>query len=900
MTAKFLVSVIIPVYNVEDYIQETVESVIVQDIGFQENVEIILVDDGSSDGSGVICRKYADKYPENIVYVLQKNSGVSEARNNGLRHASGEYIHFLDSDDLISKNTYRETISILSDNESAIDFAAIKIEFFDAKIGGHPLNYKFKETRVVDVNAEPSAVIMHMPTCVIRRSAISNSFVNGIEISEDSRFINEILLKKKSYAVVSNAQYYYRKRLGGGSAIDGSHKKISFYTVTPSEVYMYLMHKWGNHPYIQNLIAYDLQWRIRQKTQTVLTRMQETEYKRLIHSIVNKIESNIFIAQKSIGFAEKEYILRIKKDDKALEQLKRQYEKEKKLVSLDVVEFTKKKLKIIGHIPTGIHLGDLQVKIDGVVIKYTELDMFYKHNEFLGDLIYDGGGFSVEIPLTAQRIEFIYTNQICEILAKKHSRIPDIKNSYVIFGDKVIINNKKSLAIVKKTRLTVLKREFMRQLRILASLKLRYSAEELYRILKVTLKTKLPKTAWVRPFLVPLKSLSMNLRDLLIRNTYFIYRIFKRKPVWIISDRTSAGGDNGEALFSYLMRNSNAQRLYDIYFAVDKKADDYQRIKNIGNVVNRFSIRYKLLFLCADKIISSHAEDNIYNAFEKRYTNFVDLYKFDFIFLQHGITKDDLSSWINKYAKNVKLFITATPMEYKSIATNKYGYQANEVALTGFPRYDLLQDGRGKKLIIMPTWRTGLVPPLNQKTGTRDYSEEFKKSEFFKFYDQLIHDRDLHEALSRSGYTGEFYLHPGLSAQIADFTSSESISIMPFPHNYRQAFSQGSILLTDYSSVAFDFAYMKKPVVYTQFDEKDFFENQMYSKGYFSYKNDGLGVITRRYSQTVRELASLLENDAVMQKKYQKRVDSFFKYTDKKNSNRVYKAIHKLRVYGDR
>jgi CDP-glycerol glycerophosphotransferase (TagB/SpsB family) len=120
---------------------------------------------------------------------------------------------------------------------------------------------------------------------------------------------------------------------------------------------------------------------------------------------------------------------------------------------------------------------------------------------------------------------------------------------------------------------------------------------------------------------------------------------------------------------------------------------------------------------------------------------------------------------------------------------------------------------------------------------------------------------------------------------------------MPFPHSYKQAFSTGSLLLTDYSSVAFDFAYMKKPVIYTQFDEKDFFEGQMYSKGYFSYEKDGLGPVEGGYTETIEAVVKLLEHNANMEKKYQKRVDSFFKYTDRKNSERVYKAIHKLGVY---
>lgn len=97
--SRFKFSVIIPVYNVENYLEETIQSVIHQTIGFKKNIQIILVNDGSPDDSGKICEKYQREYPDNIVYVEQKNAGVSAARNNGLKYAEGEIINFLDSDD---------------------------------------------------------------------------------------------------------------------------------------------------------------------------------------------------------------------------------------------------------------------------------------------------------------------------------------------------------------------------------------------------------------------------------------------------------------------------------------------------------------------------------------------------------------------------------------------------------------------------------------------------------------------------------------------------------------------------------------------------------------------------------------------------------------------------------
>ena len=104
---KFKISTIIPIYNVEKYLEETILSIIKQSIGF-ENIQMILVNDGSPDNSEEICLKYKEKYPENIIYIKKENGGVSSARNMGLEYATGEYVHFMDSDDIISKNAYKK------------------------------------------------------------------------------------------------------------------------------------------------------------------------------------------------------------------------------------------------------------------------------------------------------------------------------------------------------------------------------------------------------------------------------------------------------------------------------------------------------------------------------------------------------------------------------------------------------------------------------------------------------------------------------------------------------------------------------------------------------------------------------------------------------------------------
>ena len=109
------VSIIVPIYNVEMYIEKCLETLVNQTL---KDIEIILVNDGSKDGSAEIAKKYLEKYPEKIVYLEKENGGLSDSRNYGLPHAKGEYIAFLDSDDYVEKNMYEEMYKLAKKENS--------------------------------------------------------------------------------------------------------------------------------------------------------------------------------------------------------------------------------------------------------------------------------------------------------------------------------------------------------------------------------------------------------------------------------------------------------------------------------------------------------------------------------------------------------------------------------------------------------------------------------------------------------------------------------------------------------------------------------------------------------------------------------------------------------------
>ena len=357
------------------------------------------------------------------------------------------------------------------------------------------------------------------------------------------------------------------------------------------------------------------------------------------------------------------------------------------------------------------------------------------------------------------------------------------------------------------------------------------------------------------------------------------------KPIVIICDRVNMARDNGEALFKYLMSNGYDSK-YDIYFAVLKDTPDFDRLSKIGKVLDFGSEEYKKKFLAADKIITSGFDGWFSNAFGEDYRYMADLYRFDHYFLQHGIIMNDWSKALNYANTGFKVFFTSSEGERRSILEDQYGYSEDEVRLTGLARYDYLEDEAEKLIVIAPTWRKDLAGEVDREHGSRFYSEAIPGSSFHEFYQSLISNERLLEVMKENGFRGEFYLHPSFIANYEDFTGNETIKVLR-DADYNRIFRKASILVTDYSSINMDFAYLHKPVIYSQFDKDTFFESHGCDSGYFDYERDGFGPICTTIQQVTDCIISMIHNGCKMDQKYIERTDNFFCYNDKNNCQRI-------------
>ncbi|TKX28678.1 capsular biosynthesis protein [Campylobacter sp. MIT 12-5580] len=360
--------------------------------------------------------------------------------------------------------------------------------------------------------------------------------------------------------------------------------------------------------------------------------------------------------------------------------------------------------------------------------------------------------------------------------------------------------------------------------------------------------------------------------------------------IWLFADMILKADDNAEHLYRFVKEQNLAQKCY---FVLSKKSSDFLRLKREGfKLVDMNSLYFLYLLFKADKIISSHLDRYLYGAFGKN-----TLLTKDFIFLQHGVIKDDLSAWLN--LRKIDLFITASFKEYDSIVkgVNHYKFSSKEVKLTGLARHDALLKNKvlnTKQILIMPTWRRELVGDFSKKLMQRRKNSNFKQSEFFKAWSEFLCSKEFETLVKTFDYKVLFNPHPNLKPYLLDFALPEFIEcVQDESLSLQELFTHSSMMITDYSSVAFEMGYLQKPVLYYQFDEKDFFKTH-WQKGYFDYRKDGFGEVCEDKESLLKELKNLLKNECKLQEPFKSNAYHAFAFKDTQNCKRILEAIHTL------
>lgn len=881
-----LFTIIMAVYNTEDYLDESISSVINQSIGFVHNVQLILVDDGSTDNSKNILLNYQELYPDNIIVLSKENGGQASARNLGLEYAKGKYVNFLDSDDYFSYHTLKEVYEFFMKYGDQVDVVSLPLIQFGRTNAPHALNYKFYETRVINLENNPNNPQLHISSSFIKRESLSGlKFPTTFMGSEDGHVILKVLLKKKAYGVLSSSKYFYRKREDFSSTLDEMVVNFNHYTPRLKfhfmELINYSIKNYGEVPlFLQYSLIYDLQWILNTPPNEIFKNdLEIEEFSLYLKNILSFIENHVILENFNIqNDILKKYLYTFKNnkvmictdDNVILKSAELELDKLNiHKIWLDIVEIKEGSLVISGLFNSLFNRENISIiavkKINndserfvGKYVKYTSRQDI----SFLPEIWQFNSNFDLNIPLYKNEkstielfvcyhkdgntfnydeeniLKFklpIGFNKFCSIAEDTNYIVSE--NNILLFKD-----NTFNISPFSFRNMVTLERGILK--------KFKNSNEEKF-------------------------TDAFKLRQKYLISYPFVRLLKKFKSIYLFSDRIEMAGDNAEALFNYAIKQKDSNLKF---FVIGKDSPDYLRLKGKKNVIVFNSLKHKLLYLFADKVISSHPDDEIFDPFFDNYKLYSNLVSSKKYFLQHGVTKDDISTWLRKFDKNISLITAVSKIEQDSFFDSENGYDDEIVSVLGFPRYDKLNNESTKKqILIMPTW-------VNRNMD----ENQFKSTEYFNRLYELLHDEQLVKLCNKYGYEIVFRPHPKLCDYLELFEVPNYIHV-ELDKSYAQLFNESALLITDYSSVAFDFAYLKKPVIYYQYYK---YYNFDLDKSYFKYDKMGFGDVIRDKESLLKKINQYLANHCTMENKFIDRVTNFFEYDDDNNCKRNYDWIN--------
>lgn len=382
-------------------------------------------------------------------------------------------------------------------------------------------------------------------------------------------------------------------------------------------------------------------------------------------------------------------------------------------------------------------------------------------------------------------------------------------------------------------------------------------------------------------------SIFVMLVALIVAPFYHLYR----RHLWLVMERRGEARDNGYWFFKYL-REKHPET--DSVYVIDPASADYNRVAVLGKTIRPATLKHWIYYFAAQYNISSQKDGNPNAAVCFVLENYLRMNNHR-VFLQHGITQNDVK-WLYYKISNFEMFSCVVQRE-REFVISKLGYPASVAKLVGFTRYDNLLTSHEvrRQILVMPTWREWLGR-ISSDTTKFEVSNDFKDSEYFKVWSSFLKNNDLVKLLEENDCSLIFYPHSNLQKYIAEFDipKTDKIVIADSRHfDVQQLLMESAALITDYSSIFFDFAYMNKPMAYYQFDYEKFRKGQ-YQEGYFSYTGDGFGPVIYTEEDALVWIGNIIRDNFINPTGYEQRVDAFFTLRDTDNCERTYNAICSL------
>lgn len=831
-------TIISPMYNVARYLPEYFASLERQTYGF-ERIEVILVDDGSTDDTAAIAEEFAARHP-NVRVIRKENGGQASARNVGIDHATGTWLTFPDPDDVLVEDYFAHAHEAAQLAHVAMISAKLLMWFEtdDRITDTHALTGRFREGNTVrNLYDSPSWIQAHITAGFVRRAVVEQAslrFPEELRLRfEDGSFVARYLLEVEQPIVAfrDDMVYLYRQRGDSSSTIQSGAANPSKYTDSIRHGYLPIIEQLQKEGrllprWLQNLFLYDQFWILRSSQQQSIRK----------HT-----------------FPEAMY--------RELEQLLPKF-----LAAIDAERIQSFNIM---HVSPWMREALLLTKSGGGIAPV-----------YWGGRDRNRGLQSIHIRYRGER--------------------PHIE---------LRVNGKPAQPRYEKTLgLEYVGRPLAMQLTIWTPLD-----ADIAVIIDGVVRRIVDAPATVRPAYSSLKRPTPRITLSRMRAAY--RRRFTRagsinvmrraamksrrnaekfRDAWVFIDRDVDAGDSAEDMYWWI-RDNHAE--INAWFVVRKGTKDWARMSARGaRLVDYGSPSFGALLHHASHLASSHADRFITDAVPRKHvpTDYV------FTFLQHGVIKGDISGWLN--AKSIQVFVTSTQDEYDYVSGDSpFKFGPKEVRLTGLPRFDVLLERAAQVpeadrdlVLVMPTWRDYLVSGMRATSTDRTRVEGFADSAYARSLGQLLRDPTLAAELRAAGKRLVFMPHPNMKPYLQDFDVPGFVEVRSYDDtDVREMIVHAATLVTDYSSIAFNAAYLRVPVVYFQFDQEEYQQYHTERPGYFHYERDGFGPVVQTTESAITELKKITAGG--FDPLYYERMDRAFPVRDGRNRERVFEAMREAK-----
>lgn len=856
---EYKVSVIVPVYNVEQYLRDCLDSLLAQTID-HDQMEVLLINDGSTDNSLSICEEYAELF-SCFKLFSKENEGLSATRNYGIERAKGKYLMYIDSDDMFTPETVKAVTDFFDTVYDEVDLVTYLDQPYRNGVKMKPhFRYNYlKKTGVYDLKQYPYIGQTRVNICVKNHPGKNPLFdITPNFRLEDQEYCSKVLMKKQKIGFCDKGEYCYNRSNEGSIVSNIFHAYYIFESST--EYFERLAAQFDNEipAYYQNMIFNDMVWKLKEDKLFPYHYSEEMFDKAVgrLKKLLSRISVSTIINHPDIDNFQKSYWLEMKPNVEPVviaEDNKVQIYADNKKV------YSRNNFEIIIH---KIRVTDVQLHIRG----------------FVKSPVYNFMPEKAKVYVIEN--DNAENKRLLDVSLSVHSyyKSKELTNRFYLFSYHCDTNVVRSIRFIVEVDGIIYKTVFWCMKTAVFDVK---KGIESY--VRSNVKISLKDNEF---FLCQLSNEKINEFELeqtaRFKNDPRIYnlrmeslRYRKNHRVWLYYDLYTVKKDNGYFQFINDFGHNDEVERYYIYDRDLSGIEDLFSEEQKKYLVRFGSEKHRLLYLSAEYVLTAFFGFSTISPFasEDEEGNYLDIIKFRTIYLQHGVLHANLKLKNHAERSRADKIVVSSYFEKENYVSN-YGYEEQEIITTGMARYDHINRSAVPKnrILFAPSWRKYLTNEINASKW-QVLENKILASDYYIKFNAFLNDKRLIKALENNDVYLDLKLHPIIKDAKGLFNfDNPRVCIAPDEVKVEDY----KMFITDFSSYVFDFGYLARPIMFFVPDMDQFKSGMNHYRELDLPWEKSFGNLVLEPEDAVNEAIRIIDNNFVPDNVYKERMENFY------------------------